>query len=221
MKPGFICVAGINQQTGRHVRPVQMDRLRSVLLVRNGGPFDIASEVDLGQVVYQGHLPEVEDHSFDSQKTSRINDVSPQMFWGLLDDTAKESLIDIFGNDLQQRGNSCTVDIGKGSGSLGFLQPETRPTLYVNGFDKIRMNLADGQFSADLSVTDLRLYEDDYKTPRYDVVENVASRIEQGTSVIIGVGLTQPWQKPGDTESRHWLQANNIHLEDDPAWRLG
>ncbi len=221
MKPGFICVAGINQQTGKHVRPVLMGRLRSALLLRNGGPFDIASQVDLGQVTYKGHSPEVEDHLFDPQNATRLNDVSPETFWHILIHAAKERLRDIFGNDLQQRGNSCTVDLGRGSGSLGCLQPMSSPNLYVNGFDKIRLSLADGQLSVDLSVTDLRLYEDDYKTPRFDIVQNVANRIEQGVPVIIGVGLTQPWQKPGDTQSRHWLQANNIHLKDAPLWPLG
>ena len=81
--------------------------------------------------------------------------------------------------------------------------------------------MSDGQFSVDLSVTDLRLYEDDYQTPRYGVVQDAATRIGKGVPVIVGVGLTQPWQKPGDTQSRHWLQANNIHLGDDPVWRLG
>lgn len=221
MKPGFICVAGINQQTGKHVRPVLTGRLRSALLLRNGGPFDIASEVDLGQVTYTGHSPEVEDHLFDPKNTTRLNDISPDTFWNILTRAARERLSNIFGNDLEQRGNSCTVDRGKGSGSLGCLKATRRPALYVNGFGKIRLALEDGQFSVDLSVTDLRLYEDDHQTPRWDIVSKIADQIAGEVPVIIGVGLTQPWQKPGDTESRHWLQANNIHLKDTPVWRLG
>lgn len=221
MKGGFICVAGINQQTGKHVRPVLIGRLRSSLLATNGGPFDIASQVDLGQVTYNGRPPQVEDHLFDPQNATRLSDISADAFWNTLTHVARERLSDIFGSDLQQRGNGCTVDPSRGSGSLGCFRPMGRLTLYVNGFDKIRLSLGDGQFSVDLSVTDLRFYEDDYKTPRFDIVQNVANRIVQGIPVIIGVGLTQPWQKPGDTESRHWLQANNIHLRDDPVWRLG
>ena len=180
----------------------------------------MATQVDLGQVTYRGQPPQVEDHLFDPQNATRLSDVSATAFWDILDNASKHRLRDIFGSDLQQRGNSCTVDPGRGSGSLGCLQLRDRPTLYVNGFDKIRLGLNDGNFSVDLSVTDLRLYEDDYRTPRFEIVHDVARRIDQGVPVIIGVGLTQPWQKPGDTESRHWLQANNIHLMDDPIWRL-
>jgi hypothetical protein len=39
--------------------------------------------------------------------------------------------------------------------------------------------------------------------------------------VILSVGLTRPFRKWGDSEERHWLQVNNIHLEDDPLWQLG
>lgn len=221
MKPGFICVAGVDRQTGKHVRPFQSSRLRSEMLVRNGGPFDIGSEVDLGHVTSRGHAPELEDHFFDPKAVRRLGDILPDRFWRTLNNIVSTRLVNIFGNDLQQRGNTCTVDLGKGSGSLGCLLPSERPILYVTGFGKIRLCVSDGQFSVDLSVTDLRLYEDDYQTPRYDAVKSVAGRIERGVSVIVGVGLTQPWKKPDDTESRHWLQANSIHLEDEPIWRLG
>lgn len=44
MQPGYICVAGIDLETGSHVRPVlPSGRLSAALLRRNGGPFDIAA----------------------------------------------------------------------------------------------------------------------------------------------------------------------------------
>jgi hypothetical protein len=73
--------------------------------------------------------------------------------------------------------------------------------------------------SVDLSVTDLRLYERDHKTPRRDLVADVQRRIDAGVEVILSVGLTRPWRKQNDTAERHWLQVNNIHLQDDPLWR--
>ncbi len=72
---------------------------------------------------------------------------------------------------------------------------------------------------ANLSVTDLRLYGEDHKTPRRDLVANVQERLEAGVEVILSVGLTRSWCKPNDTAKRHWLQVNNIHLKDDPLWR--
>ena len=40
--------------------------------------------------------------------------------------------------------------------------------------------------------------------------------------VILGVGLTRAFAASSgpDSESFHWLQATNIHLEDDPTWKL-
>jgi hypothetical protein len=73
--------------------------------------------------------------------------------------------------------------------------------------------------SVDLSVTDLRLYEKDHKTPRRKLVADVQERIEAGVESILSLGLTRPWRKQGDTTERHWLQVNNIHLKDDPLWR--
>jgi hypothetical protein len=37
--------------------------------------------------------------------------------------------------------------------------------------------------------------------------------------VILSVGLTRPWRKQEDTAERHWLQVNNVHLQDNPLWR--
>jgi hypothetical protein len=50
-------------------------------------------------------------------------------------------------------------------------------------------------------------------------VGQIAARIAKGAGVIVAVGLSRPWQKLDDTVERHWLQVNNIHLEDDPAWQ--
>jgi hypothetical protein len=52
-------------------------------------------------------------------------------------------------------------------------------------------------------------------------VQSVQKRLEAGVETILSVGLTRPWQKRGDDAERHWLQLNNIHLEDNPLWRLG
>src|SRR5215210_1099974 len=49
MQPGYFCAAGIDLESGRHVRPVlRRGRLTTDLLGTNGGPFDIGSVLDLG-----------------------------------------------------------------------------------------------------------------------------------------------------------------------------
>jgi hypothetical protein len=76
-------------------------------------------------------------------------------------------------------------------------------------------------WTLDLSVTDLRLCEADNKTVREELLGNLQRRIESGVPVIVSVGLARAFRAQGDTQSRHWLQVNNIHLEDDPVWSQG
>ncbi len=93
------------------------------------------------------------------------------------------------------------------------------PRITINRWGKIRAQVADGAFDVDLSVTDLRLYAEDQKTPRAKVVADMQRRIRRGVGVILSVGLARAFQVTGDTARRHWLQVNNLHLEDDPVWR--
>ena len=213
-------MAGVDVNTLNHVRPVlRYGRLTTDLLRRNGGPLDIGSVVDLGPTAYAGHAPELEDHYFDPERAIWLFDDDPDDYWKFLNQMAQESLVEIFGPDLEQWDESCTVDVGEGHASLGCLAPEEQPWLYVDHRGAVRMVLECMTPSADLAVTDLRMYERDHKTPRVDLVTDVQSRIEAGAEVILSVGLTRAWRKQGDTAERHWLQINNIHLQDDPLWR--
>jgi hypothetical protein len=47
----------------------------------------------------------------------------------------------------------------------------------------------------------------------------VRRRIQAGVEVILSVGLTRLWRKQEDAAERHWLQVNNVHLQDDPLWK--
>lgn len=222
MRPGYICVAGIDTSTREHVRPVlRAAQLRRDLVVRHGGPFDIGSVVYIGDAQCIGRPPEVEDHVFDPERAAQAYVMNPDPFWNLLRRLAHKKLTAIFGDDLTPRASGCTVDVGKGRASLGCLLPAAPPTIYIDGYNKVRIAVTDGASTVDLSVTDLRLFEDDQKTPRAKLAAKINQRIRDGVRVIASVGLARAWQKPGDTEARHWLQVNNIHLEDDPVWRLG
>ena len=48
----------------------------------------------------------------------------------------------------------------------------------------------------------------------------VAARLARGVPCLLSVGLTRPFSSREGDAPVHWLQVNNIHLEDDPAWRL-
>jgi len=221
MQPGYFCVAGVEVTTQRHIRPVlRHGRLTTDLLSTGGGPFDVGAVVYLGSTTNTGHPPELEDRRFDPARARWLFDDAPDDFWAALDEAARESLAEIFGPELELWDESGTVDVGEGHASLGCLRPEKQPWMYVDHRGTVRMVLDYLIPSVDLSVNDLRLYERDGRTPRRDLVASVQRRLEAGVKIILSVGLTRPWQKWGDTEERHWLQVNNIHLEDNPLWQL-
>jgi hypothetical protein len=220
MQPGYICVAGINVQDNEHVRPVLgRARLTADLLARNGGAFDVGRLVELGPTQASGTAPETEDHTFDPGRLVPVRELSPGSFWKLLTAVAHDTFVDIFGDDLKAQRKGCAVDEGQGNASLGCLQTEMPPSITINRWGKIRAQVADGAFDVDLSVTDLRLYAEDQKTPRAKVIADMQRRIQRGVGVILSVGLARAFQVSGDTARRHWLQVNNLHLEDDPAWK--
>jgi hypothetical protein len=227
MQRGYFCVAGIEEGTNRHVRPVLGGaRLGVHLLARYGGPFDNAMLVDLGPVAPVGHPPEMEDHQFTPASAAPAGSVPPQQFWSVLKGVAQPRLSTIFGPDPIQRGRaSAAVDVGRGSASLGCLSPNGRPILSLRanparGRDEIRLNVSDGVFSLDLGVTDIRLYKSDHVTPDPSVVQAVNQRMARGVEVIVAVGLGRAIASEGFSPV-HWLQVNNLHMADDPTWRLG
>lgn len=221
MQPGYICVAGIDLQSGHHVRPVLAGgRLDTSLLAKAGGLFDIGAVVDLGATRPHGHPPETEDHLFTPAAASVIGELTPTRFWNRLKDSSAPDFRAIFGSDLRAYGTSAVVNVNAGETSLGCLRLETPPSIEINSWDKIRAHVTDGEFDLDLSVTDLRLYREDHQTPRRKLVSEIEKRIGKGVPVILAVGLTRPFRKRGDVRSYHWLQVNNIHLKDDPIWKL-
>ena len=79
----------------------------------------------------------------------------------------------------------------------------------------------DGEFDLNCGVTDIRLYGNDHVTPDTKEVERFAKRLKSSIGLIICVGLTRPYASSPDFNPVHWLQVNNIHLQDDPIWQLG
>ena len=220
MQPGYCCVAGVDEATGRQVRPVLQGRLRTELLVTQGGFLDMATLVDLGPVEPCGHPPEVEDHRFELRHARALGLVEGEAFWAALRTGAATSLRHMFGPDLERAGSGCAVREGGGSASLGTLIPAAPPSLRLSAEGRLRLIVTDGALTVSLPVTDLRLFERDHVTPRRALVAEVATRLAGPAPCLLCVGLTRPWQKPDESAPRHWLQVNNIHLRDRLAWRL-
>lgn len=219
MQPGYICVAGIDIDTGHQIRPVLsgMNHTRAALR-QHGGPYAIASVVDLGAIQDVGAPPEVEDRQYDASRARSLGIGGQSTFWQALQNVSHTNLTDIFGDVLEPRERGCAVEEGTGKASLGCLRPAVQPRLLVDTERHLRLLLHHAGSDLDLPITDLRFYGEDQRTVLGKAVDAVAERLRSGTPVILSMGLTRPWLKPGDSAKRHWLQVNNIHLADDPTW---
>lgn len=220
MRQGYICVAGIDLTSGTHVRPVMREQLPISLLARKNGPFDMAAHVELGPVSHVGQPPEMEDRRCNFQRARRMSTLGAREFWQLLERIARPRLTEIFGSELEAIGSACIVKLGSGTASLGCLVPTGKPSVYLNERRQIRMQLTDGVCTPNVSVTDLRLYRDDHVTPDESIIAHVQDRISKGVPMLLSVGLTRPFSPDGG-ELKHWLQVNNVHLQDNPTWQLG
>jgi hypothetical protein len=215
MAPGYICVAGVDPDTGRHIRPVIRGRLPRTFLTLAGGPFDLENIVDIGSVTHIGRAPETEDHLFTPANARMLGKLNREEFWKVISDVSEGSWRGVFGDTLEQQDHGFAISENKGTVSLGCLRITTPPDLETTEFDgrsKIRMHVFNQGIEARLSVTDIRFYERDQITPKFSEIERVAQLLREGEESILSVGLARAWVKPGDTEPRHWLQLNNIHF---------
>ncbi len=118
MQKGFICVAGIDLQIQRHVRPVLGSQLRSELLAAHGGPFALRSIVDLGTTHFVGSVPEIEDRQLSSEQVRVLGEMPDAEFRQLLDAVAEEELSKLFGPELENTSTTCAIPAQRGLRSL-------------------------------------------------------------------------------------------------------
>ena len=184
MHGGHICVAGVDLETWRHVRPVLAgEMLPFYLLARYGGPFDMGRVVDLGRPRAVPETPHVEDHLFIRSQAKYDRPAAAHEFWNILEELKQRRLREVFGTELRQTcRNHYGTEPGHGTASLGFLRPDAPPDLYIierrNGKPQVRIKLRDGEIGADAGVTDLRLYGDDHATPNAPLVRAAAEWIK-------------------------------------------
>lgn len=226
MGAGYVCAAGVDLASFEHVRPVLQDAaLPFDVLARYGGPFEIARVLELGSPRANPHPPHVEDRVIVPAQARSRGSLSPGAFWELLERLVKTTLGEIFGSPLRRVGrSSCGTDAGQGTASLGCFRPSRPPQLCCveqGSRPRIRMQIDDGQFNVQVGVTDIRLYGDDHLTPCRPTVERIAARLDDPAKIILGVGLTRPYQSSTEPEPAHWVQVNSIHLAADPVWELG
>jgi hypothetical protein len=217
MKPDFICVAGIDPKSRRQIRPVIGRCFTRDFLRHNGGPFEIGAEVDLGPTIHVGRTPAIEDHQISPSNLRYLRRLKRDEFWSLLRETSRSDLAAIFGPDLQHhpRDHSATTAENHGSATLGHLRLARPPAFTTNFLGRPRVTLFEQTTESTISLTDFRFCRSDHRTPRLRFLENVKTRL-RNVPFILAVGLTRPYQKSPSDPPRHWLQLNNVHLEDDP-----
>lgn len=212
-----ICVAGVDLNTKRHIRPItgKAHAMTRDMLVENGGPFEIGGIVDFGSITPNPSPPEVEDHWFWPDQAQPVGRLSPDDYLGLMDEIASDDLEAVLGPALQRHGWKYAVDSGTGTASLGVLRASA-VQIELNDYGKLQVRLDDVEPRAYISITDLRYYDEG--TVREDAVENTNRRLQRGANALLMLGLARAWTKPGDDTERHWLQVN------EPGWvprRLG
>ncbi|MGD0454073.1 MAG: hypothetical protein ABSB69_10790 [Solirubrobacteraceae bacterium] len=213
-----ICIAGIDPDAGRHVRPTT-DRLHPLtrdLLAEEGGPFALGALVELGEATPDPKPPETEDHLFRPERAQVLGRVSPSRYLELLTEHARRDLQEIFGAELMRHDWNYATDKDCGAASLGVLRVRRKPDLEVDRYGKLRLRLNDEKKPAFLSVTDVRFVEADHKTIKGEIVADVRGRMQRGVGVLLMLGLARAFPKPGDDQERHWLQVNGICMSDRP-----
>jgi hypothetical protein len=108
-----------------------------------------------------------------------------------------------------QPGFICVAGIDPDSGR------QIRPVVPYRAWGKLRAVIQESNGETEISITDMRLWQCDHQTPRLRLIADVSNRI-QSVPAILAVGLTRPFQKSPTASALHWLQLNNIHLQDDP-----
>jgi hypothetical protein len=223
MQEGYMCVAGIDLDTGLHVRPVLDRQMRIDMLSVHGGVFDIARIIDLGETRFVGRVPEIEDRWFNAGSARHVGDMAGDQFWTLLEKVSQQRLGAIFGPDLECIGSTCALAEARGLRSLGCYWAPGGKLLLDEKYDRRRIRFswhAGGHFF-NAPVTDIRLYSADHITPCEDKVRCLSDRLQAQPQILVSVGLSRPYRKLAGDPPRHWLQINNFHLSDEPCWTLG
>lgn len=212
-----ICVAGVDMNTQRHVRPIsrRADTLTRDMLVENGGAFEVGAIVDLGSVRPNPSPPEVEDHWFWPNQVRRLGRLPADEYLVLMDGIANDDLASVLGPGLERHNWKYAIDAGTGTASLGVLKVKDAK-IEINQFGGLQVRLADMRPQTYIPITDLRFFAEDQKAIRGDAVDRVNRRLRRRAEAYLMLGLARAFVARGDDTARHWLQVNGVCLPDDP-----
>lgn len=225
MRRGHICAAGPCLEDGRHVRPVLKGghNLGVNMLARNGGPFALGRRLHLGQPQRAELLrPHLEDWIVCPQDVKLLAEVTPREFWTLLARLCAAGWQEAFGSDLERIGATAFgTRPGKGEASLAYLRLEAPLALHVRereeGKRQLRAEISAGGLTADLAVTDKRLYTGHAHVLNEPLIERLQQALSKSRETIVAIGLGRAYPA-GDPQAINWLQVNNIYPQECPLW---
>ena len=223
MRRGYICVAGVARD-GMHWRPVlephpdgRHTQLQRSLLRSNRGPFELGAVVDLGEVSEQPTPPHLEDVIFNPDKVTFLHHQQSESFIDSIAGVAKNSLHSIFGQEVQSKSKTAAFTLeGQGRASLGVLRLDDADLTAELEYGKpvVRLEFEDPDLGVkNLKVNDLRLWEDNQRTPADGNIEQLQGQLD---GCLVAVGLTRAPTENRNIKGRHWLQINNIFPRRNP-----
>lgn len=219
MQPGYICVAAIEQARRTRVRPVLPGHARLPLswVPSRGGKVDYKRVLEIGDAPRVGRRPEIEDVLTSEDDLMLVGTLPDDRFLEVLKEAAVADALASFGPELKRHpnGRSYVVPQGTGTRSLALQEVAAGTVSVFVDFGRIRARWADGM---ELSVTDLRLYEEDGATVRLSRVAEL-NHLLQREPGFVAFGLTRSWPG-GDPPLHHWLQVNAIHVAGALGWCL-
>jgi hypothetical protein len=223
MQQGFMCVAGIELDTGRHIRPMLDRQMRVEMLACHGGPFELRRVIDMGTTTFVGRMPEIEDQLFRVDELRIVREMDAGPFYELMAASATDRLTNIFGPELAPLGRTCAIPERRGIRSLGcYWATGCKLHLDASGEGAPRIRLAcDSELGPlRLPVTDIRLFGTDHVTPDEPQIAQFASQLIGRERVLLSIGLSRAYRRAAEQSPMHWLQVNNLHLPPDSRGSL-
>ncbi len=218
MHGGTICVAGIDLESGKRVRPVGTASLPAALLNTRGGPFDIGRIIDLGIAYPAPSPPEVEDVRVNIYACRHAGAATIRTFFEALH-AAEAPGLSVFGPELVRAGRTgLALPEGTGPCSLAIVRWEAPLTVFITERGELRADIGDGSL---IAVTDARLYQGDLETPHASRVAWLQRLLDAHGERFLAFGLGRAFAARAGEPRRHWLQLNNLHLTAARAWQFG
>lgn len=218
MREGYVCIAGVDLATSKHVRPVLDRQLTRADLSISGGVIGIGSVVRFDSFRSKPTPPEVEDCVYDPDRARIVRTLDDGDLWDTVRSLSVPDLDAIFSPRLAKLGPGLVTPEGIGAASLGSWDATDRVRFGMTADGRLRAAIP--SHDANISVTDLRFYEEDGVTPRTDAFLAMSADVRD-RPLVLSVGLGRAYSSTPDTPRQHWLQINSIHIqptESMPLW---